>query len=371
MRKLRDVANDGGFVGKIDYPSRFGLMLPANRARIEAQHKALNESRLPDEKRREILMSTAGDRMAEMELAGARRDRINIDINADIMATQFFEHITLKNDQIIELYNESNQQYEVKVISQLGGAPTDMFINQDEVSYYYPYEVKSDLIFYPVRHAALGDLQLSDRLNERVRYNVARKIDKDVMTLWNSVFGTFPTGAFNVDPDNVSFPTSNLINSPGSGSITVALIKQIFALSLRLDVKVRIIKCSPLDLPGVWDWAPVYNAAGSPSGYNEEVSAGMREQIQTSGLVNNIFGYNVTWLTDNTQASGSLYCATDQPAGKYYEKPGMDRVIMYTEKEIELGYHRQNTAALQMVKVIELLVPEFYYKNSIKAIFKP
>jgi len=344
------------------------LMLPANRVRVEAADKALDEARKSDAERREMFVASTASPEAAMEYAAGRMLRINTDIDADLLATQLFRTDVLQDNEWPELYNEANQQYEVKEISQLGGVPKDSFLNADEVNTYNPYIVSSDLIKYPIQSAVTGKLTITDRVNKRVAYSIAKKINKDVWTLIKSIYGTFPTGTFNTDPDVVSFPTSNSIDSSAQGSITINTMKSLLALSLQLGIKIDKVYVSPLTLPDVWDWVSLYNAGGSAGGYNAEVPEATQEKILTSGVVNNLFGYNITWITDNTLEADRMYCFSDQPVGVYSVKPSQDKVLRYNEKEVQAMEHVMNQEAVLSRKTIHLLIPAYYRKNTIRVI---
>jgi len=347
---------------------KLDLMLPANRARIEAEDKALDAARKPDSEREKMLMASASSPAAAIEFAAGRQTRINVDIDADILASQLFETETLKDDQWPEVYTEKNQKYEVKEISQLGGAPKDSFTNEDGVTAYKPYYVSSDLIDYPTASAVTGRLKVSDRVNKRASKNVASKINQDIWTLIKSIYGTFPTGTFNTDSDVVSFPTTNSIDASAQGGITINTMKSLFALSLRLGIKINKIYLSPTTLPEIWDWVPVYNAAGSPGGYNSEVPLATQQLIMQNGVVNNLFGYNVTWIVDNTLEVNRMYCFSDQPVGKYSKKPSQDKTMHFNEIMMKVFDGSDHKEAVQITKCLHLLIPAPYRKNTIRVI---
>ena len=176
---------------------RLSLMLPMNRANIEAEDKRLDGLKKSEDERRKMLHDSFESEEKAMAFASARQYRINIDLDANLLATQILQSVKLGESEWPEIYNESNQQYEVKTISQLGGAPRDEFLNEDDVNRYNPYFVHSDLVRYPVMSAVTGTLFTSDRVNKRVAYSVAKKINIDTWTLIQSIYGTFPAGTFN------------------------------------------------------------------------------------------------------------------------------------------------------------------------------
>ena len=192
------------------------LLRPEIATRVKADTKALNEVRKPHAERRDMLKASAESPRTRAEYASARVERIRLNIDAENRALEIFEYVPLADDEQPVVYSEQDQNFYVKVIAQLGGSPQDMWVNADVVANYQPYFVQSDRVFYPLISAVTGNLNISDRVNTRVAYNFASKIDVDLWTLWQSTFGTYPAGTYVLDSRIQNFPTSSCQGYPSA-----------------------------------------------------------------------------------------------------------------------------------------------------------
>ena len=355
------------------------LMLPGNLKLYEAEVASLDDrikkafgGKEPSiAERRKLLLEAQVSEATKRDYASARVDRVRLNILDQCELLEAFEYIPLAKDQQPVLYTEQDQSYSVKVIAQMGGIAQDQWANADAVNNYQPYIYNTDLIFYPLMSPVSGDLNVSDRQNARLAHEMKVKIDTDLWTLWDAIFGIFPTGTYVLDSRVSSagvIPTSNLLDESSEGAITLAVMKNVLKLLLRLGRTIRTIYVSPLDLPDTWDWVSVvsgYTGSGFIEDPKQTVDPTTRREIITNGPVNNLFGYRINWKPLNTLATGKFYVATDQPAGKFYHKPDYDRVDFFSRKECRtMG--KDNMEGLDMSQTAFMLIPAPYRMNSIR-----
>ena len=344
------------------------LLRPEIASRVKADTKALNEARAPDTESREMLKASAESIQTKAEFASARVERIRLNIDAENRALEIFEYIPLADDEQPVVYAENDQSFYVKVIAQLGGSPQDMWVNADAVAAYNPYYVQSDRVFYPISSAVTGNLGISDRVNKRVAYNFASKIDVDLWALLDSIYEAFPAGAYNLDSRILNFPTTNLLDASAQGSFNLEVFKDIFEHFLKLGGRqVRNIYV-PVDAPrDIWDLQSLVSAVGASG--EKDASKTVPNQVQfeifRSGTVNNIFGYPVNIIALPTLASNYAYVTTNLPAGQYFHKPSQDKVIHIDEFQASM-LNKDNQEGVQMRQTIFMLIPDPYRLNTCK-----
>lgn len=346
-----------------------------------------NESR---DKARELLKKGAGDGgdlTAKKEFARARTQRININVLDDIKALQFFEYITLQDDEVPVVYIEVDWPVDAWVISGYGHSPERLFINRDSVDWYRTVWYKTDRYFYPVRSAQSGDLNLQARLMRRAEHDLKCVIDRDLWTLLVAGIGAFVAGTtYQLDPRIIAalYPATNYVNSMAQGALTKVVFMDLFDHVNRLGqgrkvVNIKVRTDAPRD---IWTWVSVTTgfaataAQGAPVSPQQTVSPQTQKEIEQSGTLTQLFGYtfNIETVNDipqtavdtqigNTGAAGRyLFASMNEPAGKYYEKPGQDTEVTYSEKECDI-MGRENQEGFYIKKALCMIMPDPMRKN--------
>lgn len=345
-------------------------LLPVNASLIEPRLQALANARskVSRDDRRKTLMDTYGNEEKARAYAALRKEILSISVLPDLVASEIFELRPLAKDERILLQTTKRGEYNVRTVDHHGGVPKDEWVFPDSQATYDVYKVSTDEVFYPVDSLIQGNLDASERVNEDLRFDYESKIDLDVWTLWLSTFGNFPAGTYDlhsrIATGNV--PTTNIITVTSEGGITLSVMKSLLSHMLLINRRIRTIYVSPQDMPDIWDWTPVAVASGSVA---DVINQPLHQQIQTSGVVNQLFGYNVQWKPLNTLAANAMYVTTDQPSGLLYYKPDFEVSDMYTQKECRAIFKRPNFEAVYMEGAIKPLVPAPYRLNSVKVIF--
>jgi len=345
-------------------------LLPANAALIDQSMGALQEARAgrTREERRDALKAAAASEKAAREYASLRKEVVNISMLPTLIASEIFELIPLGADENVLIYTQNDAEYSVRVVDHHGMAPKDMWVFPDTQNTYYPYEIETDTIFYPTSTISQGNLDANERVNKDLEFSYENKIDLDAWNLWMSIFDTFPAGTYSLHSriDSGNMPTTNVIDKTSEGSITTEVIKAILRYATLIGRRVRTIYVSPQDLPDIWDWAPVTLSSGSEKSV---INESLHTQVQTSGDVNQMFGYNLNWRTLNTLETGTLYVTFDAPAGRLYFKPDFEEVELYTARECRAMFKKKNHEAVYMGGVILPLITAPERLNSLKVEF--
>ena len=328
-----------------------------------------------------------GDYDARKEFAKARTQRININVLDDIKALQFFEYISLQNDEVPVVYIEVDWPVDAWVISGYGHSPERLFINRDSVDWYRTVWYKTDRYFYPVRSAQSGDLNLQTRLMRRAEHDLTSVIDRDMWNLLVAGVGAFVAGTtYQLDPRIIAalYPATNYVNSAAQGALTVTVFKDLFDHVNRLGqgrrvVNIKVRTDAPRD---IWDWVSVVTgwnataAQGTPTNPQQTVSPQSQKEIEQSGTLTQLFGYtfNIETVNDipqtavdtqigNTDAAGEyLFASMNEPAGNYYEKPGQNTEVLYSEKECDI-MGRENQEGFYIKKALCMIMPDPMRQN--------
>ena len=345
------------------------LIFPGNAALIGGKMAALEAARAEktDDQRRAFIKKLY-DEGKEAEYASYRKEYFNLSVLPELAASEIFELKSLPADGRIMLNTTYNAEYSVRVIDHHANAPRDEWILRDSVNTFDVYKVETDTIEYPRRSIVQGDLNAINDVNRDVGFAYKNRIDLDVMTLWLSIFETFPSGTYvkhsRVNSGNL--PTTNVINSSGEGAITVEVMKDLLAHVQLLGRRVRTIYCSPQDLPDIWDWTPVAVATGQVANV---IPNPQHEGIFQTGTILQMFGYNINWKTLNTLATGTMYVTTDQPSGSLYYKPDFEEENFVPRDIMKHVYQKNDYEGLGMSGVIKPLVAAPERMNSVKVIF--
>jgi hypothetical protein len=347
-------------------------LLPANASLIGKNLNALASAReeVSREERRQALMETHGNEEKARAFAALRKEVLSISMLPELVANEIFELRPLAKDERILLQTTKRGSYSVRVVDHHGGVPKDEWIFPDTQATYDVYKISTDEVFYPVDSLVQGNLDASDRVNEDLAFDYQNKIDTDVWTLWLSIFDTFPAGTYDrhsrINSSNV--PSTNVITATSEGAITVNVMKSLLAHMLLIGRRIRTIYVSPQDMPDIWDWTPVNVSSGADKSAHV-INDSLHENIQTSGVVNQMFGYSINWKPLNILATGTMYVTTDMPSGILYYKPDFEMSDMYTQKECRAIFKRPNFEAVYMEGAIKPLVPAPYRMNSVKVVF--
>lgn len=345
------------------------LLLPQNAALFGSKIKELEEAKAAktDQERSDFVKKMYAEGK-EAEYAAIRRENFNISVLPELVAGEIFEMKSLNADDRIMIGSTSNAEYSVRTIDHHANAPRDEWILRDSISTYDVYKVETDTVFYPRRSLVQGNLDAINQVNRDVDFAYRNEIDLDVWTLWLSIFDTFPAGTYlrhsRVNSGNL--PTTNVINSSGEGAITVAVMKSLLEHVQLLGRRVRTIYVSPQDLPDIWDWTPVAVASGS---VGNVIPQSTHEGIFQSGVILQMFGYNINWKTVNTLATGTMYVTTDEPSGSLYYKPDFEEEIFVDKMIAKHVYGRNDFEGLGMAGAIKPLVAAPERMNSVKVIF--
>lgn len=344
-----------------------GPKLPENEAFYQKVKKEYEENLATDKERREAMIASAKDPEKQAEFAAARIVRVYLNVLADSRALELFEYTALADDELPVLISETDQSYNVLEIQQAGLTPADNFVNKDTVNNYLMYPIDSDRIDYPTRSIQTGQLNVSDRVNKRMSYALNRKINKDIWTLIDAAFGSYPSGTYERDADIVSatLPTTNAIDETAEGALTFDVFKKTAEHANLLGKRIRSIYMNPTERSDMWDWEHLASTAGSLGTQDSRklITDRMKDIILSNGELASMLGHDFEIVLDNTRAKKYLWVFMDGPAGIFFDKPGFAETIFYSEKELEILAKKEYQEGVKARRVIKPLIPAPYRTN--------
>jgi len=338
-------------------------LLPQNQAYVDRLLKDYEANVASDERRREVMMASFGDEDKAAEFAAARIVKVYLNWLANSTGLGLFELISLNANERPVLISETDQSYNVLTVQQHGAPAANDFVNKDTVNNYLLYEVQTDRVDYPIESIQTGSLQVSDRVNERLAYNLDRQINKDIWTLIDAAFGSYPSGAWEKDADIVSgtLPTTNAIDKTSEGAFTFPVIKAMADHADRLGKTIQKIIINPTEKSDLYDWPSLVDNTGGTAA-KDLVTKAIRESIVSNGTVSKFFGHDFEIVLDNTRAMKYVWFFMG-PAGILFDKPSMARAIRWSEKELMILAKKQRFEGVQIERVIKPLIPAPYRLN--------
>ena len=351
-------------------------VLPQNRALVESAKSKLDGlSDINGDTRKELAsLMVSGSEAQKNEIASARIDRINLNILEDLIGMDFFEVINLEHDEIPQLVLQRDQRWSVSQIGMHGGSPYDQFQNLDTISAFTPYILKSDIATYPLMSPIIGRFdEVGDRVNNRVAFDWDRKMDIDLFTLMDANYeATYASQStiYDLDPRIQNFPTGNLLDTSSTPGVNLNLFKKIFQHFANMGEggpKVRTIWMPATELESLWSIGSVVSGfSGGAVQPGQQVSEQIQHEIQTRGIIGNLFGNSFRLRVSNTLSNTHVYVSTDRPYGRLYAKPEFDRVKRYSEDALEAANGIQNHEGIQISKVVVPIIPSPWKVNSLK-----
>lgn len=332
-------------------------MLLRNKQIVEELQKEYASNKATDKERREAMIATRDNPKNAADFAAARAHKVYLNWLADSTALDLFEYIPLKDNERPIVISETDQSYNVLEINQHGTPAADSFINLDTVNEYLMYQLSTDRVDAPTLSIQTGQLDVSDRVNRRLAYFVERAVNKDVWTLIDAAFGSYPAGTFVLDEDIAAdtIPTTNDIDGTAVGSLGLDVFKLAAEQAALTGRKITKVIINPTERSDLFDWESLVEVSGTAAA--DLITEEMRQKILRDADIGRLFGNDFIIQLDNTRPKKYAWFFTNEPAGLLYDKPGMERTVYYTEKELMILAKKKYHEGYHTEKVIKPLLP--------------
>lgn len=333
-------------------------MLYRNKRFVDRFEKEYNANRASEDERRAAMIASAKDPVKAAEFAAARVQKVYLNWLANSTALDLFEYVALTNDQRPILVSETDQSYNVLEINQHGTPAADSFINLDTVNEYLMYQMSTDRVDIPIISIQTGDLDVSDRANRRMAYAIERMVNKDIWTLIDAAYDTYPAGTWALDADitAATLPTTNDIDGTAVGTLGLDVFKLAANHAALIGRKITKVIINPTERSDLFDWEALIETDATSKAATL-ITDSMREKILRDADIGKLFGSTFEIVLDNTRPKKYAYFFTDQPSGFLYDKPGMERTVYYSEKELMILAKKKYHEGFHSEKVMKLLLP--------------
>ena len=323
-----------------------------------------------------IKLAREGDASMKAAVSKIRMLRINNYLVARSNALTFFERVTLADDEIPYMVNESRTPIVISYIGQDGRARKTQIMKYQEEQQLALALISSEEVEYPLMDIYRG--RVADEVKALV--DISQDMDNKIDALaWPyitaSTIGTFNTGGTRAGKHFVvggainiaNLPTTNLVVSSSSGAGT----------RFNKDCLDAI-----LDYIGAWgDILPggamspvvVYLPSKDAMGWVRSITMtsqpnSLVEQVIDTGFPMHYAGRNWVFVGDPTldPTAGLAYVRTNKPVGQFFEKPGMDQTV----DEVTSESRKQNKGSMYSQKVIGWGLPTTWALNLIVCRYK-
>lgn len=332
----------------LDTKMKFGQ--PSNKELFEqAKAKKEESSKLDKEKKADFLKRMASDEGLQKEYAEELIPKVDLNIYAQSFVSDFFNvgTVSLGDPLWYELEFEVNPRANISYISQHGGTPSQTMVTDGDLVRIHPYYIQT-----PEVHMNKMSLKQGDISNEtKMRDKLARSMNKRMTTdMWGILENNLVASGSTLeddmqiilDDDYKNFPETNNIDASSEGGLTLDIFKTIADHFNRLNLQVQNIYVPANRVKDIYDWISVDATSGGSI-----VPNSVHEEVVRTGLVSNLFGYNVNLVPvhtlDGTNGNSDdeieLFVSTNAPAGEVRNVRELDDV--YREEDAKRIYFTQ------------------------------
>jgi len=356
--------------------TKFDTLLSGNQEFIKemASEKAKNKKDISKADKKKLLKELATDKEVRKEYAMQILPKVELNVYADTFVNQFFQMGTIDTDEPMEYVLEETVDQPVLHMNSHGGQPSRVFTRDGEVVQLYPYQITSPRVHVNKSSLMQGNLGAESQMRESVERGLVRRQEVDMWSVLEE--GLVETGLQDetglVFDDRIkNYPDSNVldVSDVTNGQLTKQLFIEMINHFTRLGLSIQNIYIPNNRLTDIYEWVSV------TSGYDtgavdapDTIPTSLQESIMTSGILSNMFGYNVNLVPVNTLPGTveesddnevPVWVSTNQPAGHFMNVP-----------RLSYGYSDEDTHRVyfQTVQGAVMFQPPHYKPNYAKFI---
>lgn len=357
--------------------TKLDTLLDSNQEFIKEFASEVNGDKkdISKEDKRKLLQEMANDKELRKEYAYQIIPKIELNVYADTIVSQFFSIGTIDTDEPMEYIMEENVDQPVYHMNTHGGQPQRVYARDGEVVQVYPYQITSPRAHVNKTSLLQGDLNAEQRMRDSVQRGLVMKEEKDMWALLDEGLTTDLKNDVGLVFDNriKNYPSANEIDvsADAEGKLNKQLFIDIIDHFTRLDLSVNNIFIPNNRLKDIYEWVSV--ASGYSDGSvdaQDTIPTALQEQIMTSGVLSQMFGYNVNLVPVNTlpgtkaesddeDNAVSVWVSTNMPAGIMRNVPRLS--YTHTDEDTHRVY-------FQVVEGVVMFQPPHYKANYAKFI---
>lgn len=351
------------------------LVQPSNKAQILEASEELSTEVSKEEKKAFAKKLAEGDREVRKEYAEELIPRVDLNVWANMIASEFFNTGTLSLGDPFwyQLDFEVDPDMPIYYMSQHGGTPSETFVTDGETVRIHPYFMTTPEVNMNKLSLRQGDITSEQKMRRRLERNVEQMIDDD---MWELLYEGLTNDlvediGIELDPRYKNFPEENDIDASGEGELSIEIFKKIADHFNRVQRQINNIYVPSNRVSDIYDWVTIpsaHSGDGAEIDADEVVPGYLHEQVVRTGQLNNLFGYPVnlvpTNVLDGTVGNDDgeieMWINTTSPAGEYRDVRELDNV--YQEEDAKRIY-------LTMTKGIAMFQAPFQKMNYLRIIF--
>mgnify|MGYP000143733559 CR=1 FL=1 len=319
---------------------------PANRELFEqAKAKKEEAKKLDDEKKKDFFKRMAKDEDMQKEYAEELIPKVDLNIYAQSFVSDFFNvgTVSLGDPLWYEMEFEVDPHAKVNYLSQHGGTPSETMVTDGDLVRIHPYFIQTPEVHMNKRSLKQGDISNEQKMRDKLARGMNKRMTKDMWSLLDAnLVGSGSTLEEDMqiilDEDYKNFPETNNIDANSEGGLTLDIFKTIADHFNRLNLQVNNIYVPANRVKDIYDWISIDSGTGS------KVPTSIHEEVVRTGLVSNLFGYNVNLVPvhtlDGTEGNEDneieLFVSTSSPAGEVRNVRELDDV--YREEDADRIY---------------------------------
>ena len=359
------------------FDEKMKLAQPSNKLKFEtAKKKEEAKSKVTKEQKQEFAKRLADDDEVKQAYAEELIPKTDLNVWAQMLASEFFniDTVSIGDPMWYQLDYEVDPETPISYLSQHGGTANETFVTDGETVRVHPYFIQTPQVHMNKLSLRQGDITAENKMRARSERNMAKRIDKDMWTLIDDqLVGAGETleekMGIELDEDIKNFPETNYIDATTEEGLTLDIFKKIADYANRVNRRVRNIYVPSNRIKDIYDWVSVASGySGGDVEASETVPSAIHDQIVRTGMISNLFGYQVNLVPvnflDGTEGDEdgniSLYVNFNEAAGEYRDVRELDNTFM--EEDASRIY-------LTMTKGVALFAPSYQARNVLRIDF--
>lgn len=275
-------------------------------------------------------------------------------VRPEILATPFalgaFQAINLGNGDLpLILRPQSRQYFNVNYCAIDGSPKQDQWRTTKSAEQILMRNMSTVKVEYPLRDLQQGDVNEYDRIQNQLRFDMDMKIDEQALAQIDGAAaeqGLRDTIDIHPRIDVNNIPDGNYLNLTNSatygatGTWTLPRLKALLAHINRFSagvtpegpMAISSIIYSPQNVEDWWSFVDLvsgYDSSTLEASPQNVVPTPVREQIFSTGMMNNAWGHSWTSIHNPIIPKGTMYVFTNQPIGWFFTKTGYDNLIRW------------------------------------------
>lgn len=318
------------------------------------------------------------------ELAAYRVFTLSMAFPAQPFAMQVFQTVDLAADELPMMeFPDSPFANEFGVRNHaFEGLPfTNYWKSESDVEYLDIGYLTTDRVQFRIWDLQIGNVSVEERVRRQLQIDMDWKIETEAKIVLDASIMTSGLrdtidlhSSIIVDnvPDvnyldlNTAFPGfDNILTLPKLKAIMAHLVLM-GSLGPTRAVTATAWICSPQQIMDTWEFVDLVSGWDSSAGNvaqpvdpRQTVPQSVRDQIYSTGMMTNAWGYTINWQPNATIPKGRIYILMNQPLGWLFTKSSFDRYYNFNDTN-SVKHAIDNYGEMFYRKALRFSVPDMW-----------